>query len=221
LWVPESPRWLEATQTAPVQPLRELGQPGLRRTTLVATILCGVTLIGTWGLVQWLPLWADQLTHGAAPQAKAWTQAWSALGAISGCFLGAWLANLCGRRLAYFLLCLASLGVCLVFFAEASNYGSGFLAFTFATGFVTASFYGLIPLYLPELFPTRVRATGQGIAYNAGRVLAAVGALQMGALMAYLGNSYARAGEVLSLVYVFGLIVVWFAPETKGRPLPD
>ncbi len=221
LYVPESPRWVEARRSAPVQPLSELWQPGLRRTTIIATILCGVTLIGTWGLVQWLPLWADQLTHGAAPQAKAWTQAWSALGAISGCFLGAWLANFCGRRLAYFLLCLASLGVCLVFFAEATDYGPGFLAFTYSTGFVTASFYGLIPLYLPELFPTRVRATGQGIAYNAGRVLAAVGALQMGALMAYFGNSYARAGEVLSLVYAVGLFVVWLAPETKGQPLPD
>jgi len=221
LYVPESPRWVEATQLAPAKPLQELCQPGIFRTTIIATLLCGVTLIGTWGLVQWLPLWADQLTHSAMPSAKAWTQAWSALGAISGCFLGAWLANKFGRRLGYFILCAASLAVCLVFFAEETNYGAGFLVFTYLTGVVTASFYGLIPLYLPELFPTRVRATGQGIAYNAGRVLAAIGALQMGALMAYFGNSYARAGEVLSLIYAVGLIVVWLAPETKGQPLPD
>jgi len=221
LYVPESPRWVEATQSAPAHPLREICQPGLRRTAIVASVLCGVTMVGTWGLVQWLPLWADQLTHSTMPSAKAWTQAWSALGAISGCFLGAWLATKFGRRIGYFLLCVASLGVCLTFFAVASSYGTGFLAFTYTTGFVTAAFYGLIPLYLSELFPTRVRATGQGIAYNAGRVLAAIGALQMGALMAYFGNSYARAGEVLSLVYIIGLFVVWLAPETKGRPLPD
>ena len=88
-------------------------------------------------------------------------------------------------------------------------------------GTVTASFYGWLPLYLPELFPTRVRATAQGLAFNIGRILAAVGALQMGALMQTFHGSYAQAGAVISLVYVFGLILIWFAPETRGRPLPE
>jgi hypothetical protein len=51
--------------------------------------------------------------------------------------------------------------------------------------------------------------------------LAALGALQMGALMMYFDNSYARAGEVLALIYLVGLVAVWYAPETKGQPLPD
>ena len=91
----------------------------------------------------------------------------------------------------------------------------------FLVGVVTTSFYGWAPLYLPELFPTRVRATGQGIALNTGRVLAAVGALQMGALMQAFAGSYARAGAVVTLVYLPGLIVIWLGPETKGRPLPE
>ena len=50
----------------------------------------------------------------------------------------------------------------------------------FAVGFTTAAFYGWFPLFLPELFPTRMRATGQGVCFNAGRVFAAVGAVLHG-----------------------------------------
>ena len=133
---------------------------------------------------------------------------------------GAWACNLVGRRLTYCLLSLGSLGLCAWLFRGVDAYGPMFLALTFAVGGVTAMFYGWLPLYLPELFPTRVRATGQGLAFNSGRVLAAVGALQMGALMQGFGGSYAKAGAVISLVYALGLVVVWFAPETKGKPLP-
>jgi cyanate permease len=74
---------------------------------------------------------------------------------------------------------------------------------------------------LPELFPTRVRATGQGLGYNFGRILAAVGALAQGKLVSYYDGSYAKAGATLTLVYLAGLVLIWFAPETRGRPLPD
>ncbi len=221
LWVPESPSWQESTAQAKAAPLTEIFSPTLWKRTVVATALCGITLLVTWGLVQWLPSWADKLTNGEIHSAKAWTQFWSAFGAIVGCLFGAWLGKVCGRRLAYFLLCVASLTACQLMFNFESQYGTAFLAFTFLVGGLTAAFYGLIPLYLPELFPTRARATAQGLAYNAGRVLAAGGALQMGALMGYFHGDYARAGAVISLIYVAGLIVIWFAPETKGQPLPE
>ena len=123
--------------------------------------------------------------------------------------------------MGYFIMCAGSFAACLALFGGTSVYDHAFLALTFIAGGTTAGFYGLLPLYLPELFPTRVRATAQGLAYNSGRVLAALGALQMSALMAYFDNNYARAGEVLSLIYVFGLVLIWFAPETRGQPLPD
>ena len=66
-----------------------------------------------------------------------------------------------------------------------------------------------------------MRATGQGLAFNFGRVLAAIGAWQMGPLMAFFGKSYANAGATIVLIYVVGMIIIWLAPETKDRPLPD
>ena len=88
-------------------------------------------------------------------------------------------------------------------------------------GGITASFYGWLPLYLPELFPTRIRATGQGFAFNFGRILAAMAVLQSGRLLDYFHEDYARMGAIMSLVYLVGMVLIWFCPETKGQPLPD
>ncbi|MGC4073284.1 MAG: MFS transporter [Nibricoccus sp.] len=220
LFVPESHRWQHAAQQSPARPLREIFAPTIIRRTLLAALFCGITLLGTWGTVQWLPLWADQLTGGTQPHAKAVTQILSAFGAVTGSLLGAWLGKL-GRRPAYFLICLTSLIACSYLFRGIHTYGDAFLVMTFIAGLTTASFYGWAPLYLPELFPTRMRATGQGFAYNAGRVFAAVGTLQMSALMAHFDGSFARTGAVVALIYALGLIAIWFAPETKGRPLPE
>jgi hypothetical protein len=112
------------------------------------------------------------------------------------------------------------------------TYTSSFLLMAFLAGACTASFYGWLPLYLPELFRTSVRATGQGFGFNFGRVLAAIGALQTGTLMGYftkdfeLGQFLVRAGQpaaccTISLIYVLGMVLIWFAPETKGKPLPE
>jgi len=220
-FVPESEKWKHAAANTRARPMREIFSPQLRRVTLIATGLTAIVLIGTWGTVQWIPLWADQLTGGTQPQAKAWTGLLAGLGAICGCLAGAWAGGRFGRRITYFGMCLGSFVSCALLFRGGLGYGPGFLALTFLVGAMTASFFGWLPLYLPELFPTRVRATAQGLAYNAGRVLAAIGALQMGALMLQFNGSYARAGAVITLIYVVGLILIWFAPETKGRTLPE
>jgi len=255
LFVPESEKWQETQKSATVnQPLREVLRPPLLRATALATLFASVALIGTWGSVQWLPLWADQMAQqqsvvaaraeltasvpGAAVatldpaavnerafqlkdhNAKGYTAGMAALGAIVGCLVGAWFGGRFGRRPAYFLLCLISLLSCAWLFRSFTTYNPGFLVVTFVVGSVTAAFYGWLPLYLPELFPTRVRATGQGLAFNAGRILAAVGALQMGSLINFYG-SYAQAGAVITLIYLVGMAVIWLAPETKGKPLPE
>jgi SHS family sialic acid transporter-like MFS transporter len=218
--VPESERWKDSVARGPARPLRELFGASLRFHTFLGIALASVPLIVTWGIVQWIPLWADQLTGGRQPQVKAWCllaiSLGAALGALVAPLLSAWLQ----RRSVYIILCLGSLAVCSLLFRGFSDYNLGFLLITGLVGVFTSSFYGWLPQYLPELFPTRVRATGQGITYNFGRILAAVGAWQMGNLMAWFDQSYARAGAALVFVYFLGVLCVTFAPETRGKPLP-
>lgn len=220
-FTPESERWRAAACTAAGVPLREIFSRGLVSRTLLGIAFASVALIGTWAAVQWMPLLADQLVRSQNPAAKANTTMLLAVGAIMGSFGAPFIGAGVGRRPAYFLLCLLSMGLCAVVFRTIAAYGPAFLFLSIGVGAVTASFYGWFPLYLPELFPTRVRATAQGTCYNSGRILAAAGTELSGSLVAHFQGSYARSAAVVTLVYVVGMVLIWFAPETKGKPLPD
>jgi len=163
--------------------------------------------------------WQELGARGS--RAKATTQAFMAVGSIICCFLASWCGGLWGRRPVYFCLCLFSLLICFYLFHYLTVVDTWFFFIAMSAGGITAAFYGWLPLYLPELFPTRVRATGQGLSFNFGRVVAAGGTLCQGQFVALFGGDYARAMGLVTLVYVLGMVLIWFAPETKGKPLPD
>jgi MFS family permease len=221
LFVPESRKWQRAVAEHRARPIHEIFRQGLLYKTVLAILFATIALIGTWGSVQWIPQWVDQLTGKSHPEAKAAAQIISGIGAIIGCMIAPLIGNLLGRRWTYFLLCAVSLGLCQWLFRGIDHYGAGMRWLTFLAGGATASFYGWLPLYLPELFPTRVRATGQGLAFNFGRILAAGGTLMTGQLMDHYNHNFARAGADISLIYILGMILIWLAPETSGKPLPE
>ena len=220
-FVPESERWKASVKKDAAAPIREIFSAPLRTTTFLAVSFASIALIVTWGIVQWIPSWADQMTGGKIPAVKAIIQMLSSAGAVVGCLAAPLVGERLGRRPVYFCLCLTSLGLCLFLFQSLKHYDALFCLTVALVGCSTAAFYGWLPLYLPELFPTRVRATGQGLSFNFGRVLAAGGALGTGQLMQFFDGSYPKAGTTISLVYLLGLVLIWFAPETRGRPLPE
>jgi len=195
------------------------GKKPVRKLMIQGAILSGIALLGTWGSLQWAAPWASELTMGQGhTNAKEYTQISLGIGAIIGTIVAALVGHKFGRRGTYFALCVLSLAASLTFFQTNTEFGPWFLFTGFLGGATTAAFYGWLPLYLPELFPTSVRATGQGFAFNFGRILAAVGSLQTGALMKEVFNgSYPKACSVMSLVYVLGMIAIWFVPETRDE----
>jgi MFS transporter, SHS family, sialic acid transporter len=206
-------------------------RPTLRR-MLVAACLSGVALLGTWGSTQQAPTFAADTAkadaeklpvaeRSALPPAAGYTQIAASVGAIIGTILAALMGDWLGRRFTYCIMCLGSLIIIPVFYLTPMPFGVGFLILAWLLGAITAAFYGWFPLFLPELFPTALRATGQGFGYNFGRVLAAVGVLQMGNLKELFGGHLPNVCSALSVVYLAGLILIWFVPETKGKPLPD
>jgi SHS family sialic acid transporter-like MFS transporter len=223
------------------------------RRMLLGACLSAVALLGTWGSTQQAPSWADKTTEATwnsekqaliaagkpeeaaklqRPRAKESTLIALSLGAIIGTILAALMGDWFGRRVAYFALCVASLASAWYLFLGTSGYGTGFLFWSFIAGACTASFYGWLPLYLPELFRTNVRATAQGFAFNFGRILAAIGVLQVGNLLKLFDKDVVIAGwtiphghplacSTICLVYIVGMVMIWFLPETRGKPLPE
>ncbi|SFI79718.1 MFS transporter [Planctomicrobium piriforme] len=205
------------------QVLLGAGKQPVRKLMLLGAMLSGVALLGTWGSMQWAAPWAASLTKGTElTHAKEYTQIALGVGAVVGTILAALVGHRFGRRITYFGLCILALASAQLFFGTNTKFDTWFVVSGLLGGATTAAFYGWLPLYLPELFPTSVRATGQGFAFNFGRILAAVGTLQTGALMKEVfQGSYPKACSVMSCVYLIGMVVIWFVPETKGDDLPS
>jgi MFS family permease len=218
--LPESPKWLANRGVKQkVAPLRELFQPQLIRFTIIGILLSSIPMIGAWSASKWMIPWADKVAGATNVGYKAATQGWWALGATLGSFAGAQLASWLGRRLSYGLISLATVMITFAMFQLTAPLQSSFHPIVFAQGFVATLFFGWLALYLPELFPTRVRATGSGLAYNSGRFATAFGVLAAGFLFTALGGDYPRVGTICASIYALGLIVIWWAPVTKEEDL--
>lgn len=88
-------------------------------------------------------------------------------------------------------------------------------------GFFTLGIHAGFAIYFPELFPNHLRATGTGFCFNAGRLAAAGVLLFSGWLKALPGLDFRLAVTLLSLIFVIGIVIVLFLPETKDQPLPE
>ena len=92
-------------------------------------------------------------------------------------------------------------------------------------GFSQLALFGGYAIYLPELFPTRLRSTGTSFCYNVGRMVAAAGPFTLGLLTRDVFKGYPEplryAGVTMCLVFLVGMAALPFAPETKGKPLPE
>src|SRR5207302_2165839 len=128
-----------------------------------------------------------------------------------------------GRKPAFaFAFLLALLGTSLTFWFLKSF--SDIIWMMPLFGFCILSLFGGYAIYFPELFPTRLRSTGTSFCYNVGRYLAALGPLVKAGLektFEHTTEPLRYAGVTMCLVFLIGLFVLPFLPETRGKPLPE
>jgi MFS family permease len=219
-FVPESPQWLAEKASracSSISPVAEVFRPPLLRLTLIGIALGTIPLLGGWASGQRLVPWAGQVGESLGMHGlKAATQTLWALGAVIGSLGGGWLASRLGRRRSYFCISLGSLVLSHYIFSTLTPIRAEFLWATFALGLVSTSFFGWLPYFLPELFPTRVRATGAGVTYNFGRILSAAALLASTALSEFFRGDIAKMGAATSWVYAFGLAIIWLIPASGG-----
>jgi MFS family permease len=153
------------------------------------------------------------------------------VGAFFGMSGFSWLASRIGRKPAFVItIFAAAASVALVFWGMETR--TDIIWMNFVMGMCMLALFGGYAVYLPELFPTRLRATGTSFCYNVGRFIAASGPLMLGILTtqvfvsaseggAYPDRPFRYAGLTMCSIFVLGLIVLPFLPETKDKPLPE
>ena len=230
LWVKEPERWVKARAEelraggTRSPKLAELFAPGLARSTLVGSGLAFVAVFGLWGATNWTPTLIRALPDLQAMNASELASRVSYatmllnVGALAGYLSFGPLADRVGRRWVFALMCLGSLLLLPMTFLTPRTYAQVLLLLPLL-GFFNNGIFSGFPIYLPELYPTRIRATGAGFCFNIGRVLASTGPFLTGYLVTVLG-SFGRAASAVAAIYLVGLLILPFAPETKGKPLP-
>jgi MFS family permease len=199
-----------------------LGDPLCRPRALLGLGLASVGLGTYWGIFAWGPeLVSEVLGTGVSPERKQSAGSLAYLlmnftGGLFGLLAFAPLAARWGRRFAFMAYHVGALVVVPVTFLGAATYGQTLVLLPTMAFFVVGMHAGYA-IYLPELFPTRLRATGSSFCFNIGRLLGAGMLLVRGYLGASLGLRHAVVA--MSSLFLVGLILIWFAPETRDREL--
>jgi MFS family permease len=211
--------------------------PRWRRNSIVGLLLAFAGVVGLWGIGFFsFDLFRPALENtfraqgltGAALNGRitTWiglTSLFQNLGAFFGVYAFTYLTSYTGRRKAFAISFLAAMGMTAFTFWSLSALSDIFWMVPLM-GFTQLALFGGYAIYLPELFPTRLRSTGTSFCYNVGRLVAAAGPLTLGLLTSqvYRGpNALRYAGVTMCLVFLVGLAALPFAPETKGKPLPE
>lgn len=219
-----------------------------RSRAIFGVLLAFAGVVGLWGIAFFAP---DLITYvfdkafneeaiaqglSGSEQAKyvagrkaiwgGWTSMLLNLGAALGILAFAVVTPWLGRRWTFGLSFVAAAASTALVFYKLSEFND-ILWMIPLMGFCQLAAFGGYAIYFPELFPTRLRATGTSFCYNVGRLVAAVGPTALGLLTATVYSGYAApaplryAGITMCSVFLIGLAVLPFLPETKDKPLPE
>ncbi len=230
--------WLEAKRKAKesADPSKHVGSifdlfkhPLWRRHALVGIALGLSGMAGLWGIGFFSPELISTALKGEPQKVvdlvKGYGTAFQDGGAFLGMLTFTMVATYVGRRVAFlgaFILCL---GATTFVFNHLRSASDAYWMLPMM-GFAQLSVFGGYSIYFPELFPTRLRGTGVGFCYNTVRYLAAFFPLMLASLNSMLiehqvRDPFRKAATCLSLIFVLGMVALIWAPETKGKPLPE
>jgi MFS family permease len=212
--------------------------PRWRKNSIVGMLLAFAGVVGLWGIgffsfdllrpVLEKAFRAQGLSGAAlAGRTTTWigiTSLLQNLGAFFGIYAFTYLTHYTGRRKAFALAFVSAMVMTAFTFWRLKDFSDIFWMIPLM-GFTQLALFGGYAIYLPELFPTRLRSTGTSFCYNVGRLVAAAGPLTLALLTSRVYAGYQEpmryAGATMCLVFLVGLAALPFAPETKGKPLPE
>jgi MFS family permease len=247
LWLrrnmPESPRWEAARQRRRAAHAQRLSGAALGgeaaaltrftvsdmfldrsvRPRLIGAFLMMLSVtFGFWGVATFVPTYVGTVAARMGLEAPFYAAVAGLLGtgfSIAGYIILGFLADAIGRKPAAMLY----YGMCLILTPVVYLWTQSLSALLVAIaifGFFSVGIWAWTPIWLPELFPTRMRGTAVAFCYNAPRWISCTGPLIAGTLIVALGG-YGPAATLVALFFIVGFVAALFLPETRGKPLLD
>lgn len=223
---PESARWQRSHEAALLHrgpkmgSLSEIFGMPLRRRTLVGSLIAAAMMIGSWGGAVLFPVLLQVMSPGLSAVELTHQTGVTFMAMNAGAVLGfastlvvVWLWPRISRRAVYVSYC-AGAWIATIFLYTAGTTIPMFRVAIFLFGYFAIGGFGIVALYLTELFPVHLRATGQGFSWNVGRLFTAIGPLTISAASATFGLN--AVGIAIATAFGMGLLAVAFGPET-GR----
>lgn len=229
--VREPDRWLKSRRDRPAHPrFGEIFAGDLRRRTWLAMALMTVCIVGLWAGLVWAPAALQVLAEragfnpGGATRVVALSVMGFNLATIVGCLAVPWLGERWGRKrllALYYVIGGASVALGFGVLFNHPQYALGWFILSLPfMGIGTNSDFAIFTLWLPELYPTRLRATGFAFATSAGRFVGALGPYVVGQLIARFHNLGLGVAQI-AWVFLLGLLLLPFAHETRGQAIPE
>lgn len=192
--------------------------PGVIRTTILSALLCTGIQGGYYAVTTWLPTYLKTVRHLSVLNTGGYLLVIIA-GSFCGYLVGAWLTDKLGRRMNVIIFAILS-AISLYIYTQVALGDAEMLVMGFPLGFAASGIFSGLGAYLTELFPTEIRANGQGFAYNFGRGIGALFPTLVGYLSESLGLA-AAIGIYAGGAYIMVLICTTLLPETKGLELKN
>ncbi|MEP7344565.1 MAG: MFS transporter [Gemmatimonadaceae bacterium] len=221
--VPEPDAWIKrARPTGATSPFAALFGPEFRRRTILATLLSAAVQFANWGLFFWLPSFlATPVERGGAGMSIVRSAGWiipTQLGAYAGYLSFGFIADRLGRRRT-FILYVLSAAVLVPVYGQMARSPLVLMALGPLLGFVGYGYFSLFGSFLAELYPTHLRATGQGLTYNLGRGMGALAPYTIGYLATLPRVGIGSALALTSAFFVAGALLILAFPERRAAPL--
>jgi MFS family permease len=196
--------------------LQEIFAGPILKTTILASLAVTGCQGGYYAITFWVPRFLTTERHLSVVSSTGYLAA-LIIGSFAGYLVGAWLADKIGRRNLFLYMSIGAIAI-VIAYTQLPLTNEILWVLGFPLGFFASAYFSGVGAFLTELYPTRLRGSGQGFCYNFGRGIGALFPFLVGALSnsTSLGNAIA-----IFAVLAYGLFFVaaFALPETRGRVL--
>jgi MFS family permease len=214
----ETESWKQVNHSTNHEVSKQIFSRDYKQNLVSGSVIFGTMLIGLWAIFSWAPTWVQSVTSDSdkANELRGITMMILAMSGLVGSIVSGWIVNTIGMRKTMMMCFIA----CFIMTAIVFKLNTSVSKITLLEMGLLAFFFGIsqgaLSVYIPSLFPTKVRASATGFCFNIGRLFTATVVFFIGALVSFLGG-YGNAVFIFSFIFLIGFVTTYLSKnESKS-----